>query len=363
MKVVVLGGYGYFGASIARTLAAAGQFEVVVAGRDEARAAAMARSLGAAHAAIDATDPQLAARLGDAGAELVVNTVGPFQKRDHHVARAAIAAGSHYVDLADSRDFVQAVTALDPEARARAVLVVSGASSVPALAAAVVDHYLPDFGALHEIEHGISSSSRVPGAATLAAVLSYCGRPFTQLRDGAWVTTHGGQGLRRHRFERPAMSRWIGDCDVPDLALFPERYPTVRSVRFGAGVELGLVQGSFWLLSWLVRAGLVRDATTLLPLLASGARQVQALGSGRSAMFVTLRGVDPAGAARVRRWELRASGEEGAMIPCMAAVALARKLERGALGVRGAMPCVGLLTLREYLDELQAYKVQAHEID
>lgn len=358
----MLGGYGYFGASIARTLALSGSFDVVVGGRDGSRAEATARSLGASHAVLDATDGGLAGRLAGLRVQLVVNTVGPFQKRDHHVARAAIAAGSHYVDLADSRDFVVAVKALDAEARTRGVLVVSGASSVPALAAAVADRYLGEFATLHEIEHGISSSSRVPGTATLGAVLGYCGRPFTRLRDGEWVTTHGAQGLRRHRFARPPMSRWIGDCDVPDLSLFPERYPTVRSVRFGAGVELVLVQWSFWLLSWLVRARLVRDAAALLPLLAAGARGLQHLGSGRSAMFVILRGVDGAGAAMTRGWELRASGEEGAMIPCMACVALARKLQRGTIATRGAVPCVGLVTLDEYLEELKPYKVQAHEI-
>jgi hypothetical protein len=233
---------------------------------------------------------------------------------------------------------------------------------VPALAAAVVDRYLPEFGALHEIDHGIGSSSRVPGAATLAAVLSYCGRPFTRLQDGAWVTTHGGQALRRHAFAHPRITRWIGDCDVPDLVLFPQRYPGVRSVRFGAGVGLAGVQWAFWLLSWLVRAGLVHDAPALLPLLARGARLLEPLGSGCSAMFVTLRGVDAAGGARERRWELRASDEHGAMIPCMASIAIARKLQRGDLAQAGAVPCVGLVTLSEYLDELKPWKVEAHEV-
>jgi hypothetical protein len=362
MNVVVLGGYGYFGTAIARTLASAGPFHVVVAGRDGARAAATARSMGAAHAAIDATDPRLGERFREAAAALVIDTVGPFQKRDRHVARSSIAAGSHYVDLADARDFVTCVTALDSDARAKGVLVASGASSVPALAAAVVDRYLAEFAELHEIEHGISSSSRVPGGATLAAVLTYCGRPFTRYRDGAWVTTHGGQSMRRHRFADPPMARWIGDCDVPDLALFPARYPAVRSVRFGAGVELAPVQWGFWLLSWLVRYGIVRDAPALRSVLARGARIVQPLGSGRSAMFVTLRGIDAAGRSMQRRWELRASGEEGAMIPCMASVALARKLQRGVLAVRGAMPCVGLLSLDEYLEELEPWRVETHEI-
>jgi len=257
---------------------------------------------------------------------------------------------------------VCAVTALDAEARARGVLVVSGASSVPALTCAVIDRYAGDFGQLAEIEAGISSSSRVPGAATVTAMLCQCGRPFSQWRDGSWGTAHGAQALRRRRFTQPGMSRWIGDTDVPDLALFPQRYPGVRSVRFGAGVELTPVQWSFWLFSWLVRLGLVRDAPRWAPLLMRGARMVQGLGTGRSAMFVALRGTDRSGAAIERGWELLAIGNEGANVPCMAAVALARKLARPEFTVRGATPCVGLLTLEEYLHELEPFDVRAYEV-
>src|SRR5256885_7469806 len=33
----------------------------------------------------------------------------------------------------------------------------------------------------------------------------------------------------------PICKRWLGSCDVPDLELFPQRYPTVRTVSFQAG--------------------------------------------------------------------------------------------------------------------------------
>jgi hypothetical protein len=362
LKTLVLGGYGFFGTIIAATLARSGPFEVTVAGRDGQRAAGAARTLGVHHARLDIAAPGLADDLAALQPGLVIDTVGPFQQRDHAVARAAIAAGAHYVDLADARDYVCAVTALDAEARARGVLVVSGASSVPALTGAVVDRYAGDFGAIREIEAGISSSARVPGAATVTAMLCQCGRPFTQWRDGAWSIAHGAQALRRRRFAQPGMSRWIGDTDVPDLALFPARYPGVRSVRFGAGVELTPVQWSFWLFSWLVRAGLVRDAPGWAPLLMRGATMVQGLGTGRSALFVVVRGTDRSGAPIERGWELLATGNEGANVPCMAAVALARKLARPDFALRGAMPCVGLLTLEEYLHELEPFDVRAHEV-
>jgi hypothetical protein len=35
--------------------------------------------------------------------------------------------------------------------------------------------------------------------------------------------------------------RLFGNCDIPDMTLFPARYPTLRSMRFGAGHELKLL--------------------------------------------------------------------------------------------------------------------------
>ena len=42
----------------------------------------------------------------------------------------------------------------------------------------------------------------------------------------------------------------------------------------------------------------------------------------------------------------------------MAAVAMARKLARGQLAARGAMPCVGLVSLQDYLDELRPWSIR-----
>ena len=42
--------------------------------------------------------------------------------------------------------------------------------------------------------------------------------------------------------------------------------------------------------------------------------------------------------------------------------ALARKLARPEFTVRGATPCVGLLTLEEYLHELEPFDVRAYEV-
>jgi hypothetical protein len=91
----------------------------------------------------------------------VIHTAGPFQGQDYTVARAAIDAGCHYVDLADGRQFVTGIVALDAAAKSRGLTSASGASSVPALSSAVVDHYLPEFKTigLHTDRHQLRRKS------------------------------------------------------------------------------------------------------------------------------------------------------------------------------------------------------------
>lgn len=357
--VVVLGGYGNFGQVIVRRLLATSSMRVWVAGRDLAKAQALVAEVGGEALQLDMQAPDLAERLKATGAQLLISTAGPFQGQDYGVARAAISAGMHYTDLADAREFVCGIGELDEMARAANVLVCSGASSVPGLSGAVIDSLLPRFSQLDSIWHGISGSEKVPGVSTVAGVLDYCGKPLEQWRDSAWSTVHGWQGLARHDFAGAHGARWVAHCDVPDLTLFVQRYPGVRNVRFSAGVGLRATQFGTWALSWLVRVGLLRSAVPLAGFLHRRAQALEVFGDGLSAMFVRLQGQGADGRSLHLCWELLAERNDGPNIPCMAAVALARKLAAGQLLERGARPCLGLVTLDEYLAELDGLAIRS----
>ena len=358
-KVVVLGGYGNFGTVIVNRLCGIAGMQVWIAGRDLAKAERLAAEVGCQAVRLDGNQADLAARLNELGTDLLISTAGPFQGQDYRVAQAAITAGAHYLDLADAREFACGIGELDQAARRADVLVSSGVSSVPALSAAVIDLLLPRFSRLDSIWHGISSSEKTPGVSTLAAVLNYCGKPFRQWRDGQWREVYGWQDLAAHDFPAPLGRRWLGNCDIPDLELFPARYPGVRDVRFSAGVGLRITQFGTWLLSWLVRGGLLRSGVPLAGLLHRGAVLVEPFGDRLSGMFVKLQGQGADGQPLNLCWELIARDNHGPNIPCMAAVALARKLAAGNLEQRGAMPCMGLLSVDEYLAELEGLQIEA----
>jgi len=353
--ILVLGGYGFFGGRICQSLSKDANIRLLIGGRSASRAQEMASSMGldVSHGlAIDAEAPDLSERLSKLGVNTVIHTAGPFQGQDYHVARAAIAAGANYIDLADGRDFVAGISKLDTVARERGVFVTSGASSLPALSSAVVDRYQSRFSRLTAIRHGIGSGARAPGLATMRGVFGYCGKPFLRLDARNWITVHGWLDMRRHRFPAPVGPRFLGACDVPDLVLFPKRYPHVDSVSFHAGFASAPGHLFVWAGSQLVRLGLLASLVPLVGPLHRISQWLESFVSDKGGMFVSMEGEDLDGRAQTLTWHLIAVNNHGPYIPCGASIALARKLAGGTTFPSGAQPCMGVLGVDDYLQAL-----------
>ncbi|MFL6658964.1 MAG: saccharopine dehydrogenase family protein [Massilia sp.] len=358
MKTIVLGGYGNFGARICRALAASPGIELVIAGRDLAKANALAAYCQASAAVIDIQDPHLADVLRSLGAGLVIHTAGPFQEQGYRVAEAVAAAGAHYIDLADGRRFVcDFPAALDQAYKAAGTLAISGASTVPALSAAVVDFLTAGWRSINDIAFCIAPAQTAPrGVATMAAVLSYCGGPIEVWQGGRWVTQFGWAAPQMERFAR-LRPRLASLCDIPDLELFPARYPGVQSVRFCAALEIGLAQRGLAALAWLRRKNIVRHPERLADILNRSADLLDPFGTALGGMVVRVAGIDAHGAAIERAWHIAADDDHGPEIPCMAAILLARRLANGQLNGSGARTSAGQLTLADFEPEFARWKM------
>jgi saccharopine dehydrogenase-like NADP-dependent oxidoreductase len=349
-RILILGAYGTFGTRICRSLVSESTIQLAIAGRDRERATAFAASLGATcePVVIDYQAPDFAATLSSLRSNLVIHTAGAFQAQDYRVASAAIDAGAHYIDLADARAFVAGIGALDERARARGVVVTSGASTLPAVSSAAVERLVAAFSELHRIEINIAPAQVIArGLATMESVLSYCGKPFLELIDGEWRTVRGWLGLRRVRY--PALgTRWAARCDVPDLPLLPKRYPTVRSARFDAALELTAAQFGMAGLAGLTRIGVLSKPERFAALVLRLARLLDRFGSDVGGMQVVVEGVTTTGQRLRRAWYLVAKQGDGPQIPCIPAIVIARKLARGERIELGARPCMGMMTLEEF---------------
>jgi short subunit dehydrogenase-like uncharacterized protein len=204
-KIVLFGATGYTGARIAEAMTRR-DLRPVLAGRDPQRLAGLAERLGGlptAHA--DATDSASVRALLDTG-DVLISTVGPFQRYGEAAVEAAVQAGAIYLDSTGEPPFVRRVFEHHGPAAAR-----SGAALLTAFGSEYVPGTLA--GALALTEGGVATAKVhtgyfITGGAkgrgfskgTLDSVAGVLFEPMYSWRDGGLV-------------DEPAGARYR-DCDV-----------------------------------------------------------------------------------------------------------------------------------------------------
>ena len=355
-RVLLVGGYGNFGTFIAKRLSREPALTLIVAGRSEAKARSLAQLVNAEWAQVDIFS-NLDEQIRKIRPALLIHTSGPFQDQGYDVAEACIRYGVHYLDLADGREFVAKIVRLNWAAKAAGVLVVSGASTVPGLTSAIVTKYADEFESLDIIDFGITTAQQTSrGLATVRAVLGYVGKPFKTLIDGQMRDVYGWQDFCWRKF-RGLGWRPLGNCDVPDLELFPKHFPTLKTIRFRAGLELPLLHLGLWVLTWFVRVGIVPNLRAAAPILLRISRLFDIFGTDDSGFYMELNGRGANGQSKQVLFDLTARAADGLMIPCTPAIVLALGLVEGNISQRGAMPCVGLVNLDDLLRELSGLRI------
>jgi hypothetical protein len=359
-RVIVVGGTGGFGRRLVAGLVATSDLDVVIASRDVARGQAFAATLppGRAEAiALDiaAVTPEL---LRETAAFAVADAAGPFQGADYRLARAAIAAGMHYVDLADARDFVAGFPALDAAAREAGIVALTGASSTPALSHAVLYRLTAGWRQIDRVEIAISPGNQASprGLSVIRAILSYAGKPVRVFVGGDWITRAGwGMTIRR---DMPGLGRrWLSLCETPDLDLVPTRFAPRQAALFRAGLELTALHCGLLIASLPVRARLLRSLLPFARPFRWIAERLRHFGSDRGGMLVEAVGLDAAGEPVHASWSLVAAAGDGPAVPTLAALAVLRAIAAGEAPLPGARACVGVVDLAAIEREFAPYRI------
>ena len=160
-KVVVLGGTGRVGSATAAALVrgANGGVEVTLGGRSRERdAEAKARHRGLANASfveVDVCDKASVTRAIQ-GADLVINTAGPFQRRKSCAAlEAALESGVKYLDVCDDASYGAEAKKLSEKAKAAGVAAITCAGIYPGvsnlMARDIVESMKAEFRATEEL--------------------------------------------------------------------------------------------------------------------------------------------------------------------------------------------------------------------
>lgn len=367
-SVLVLGGYGNFGKRIVENLCSIKNLTVFIAGRSISKAQACIDELqDEATASLNVFIADIYAedfpdKLLDLSPDIVIHTSGPFQGQDYRVPEACIRAGSHYIDLADDRRFVCDIHNLNKLAQKQDVLVVSGASSVPGLSSAVINHYQSKFSVIDSIDIAIAPGNKAErGEATLRGILSYTGHPLKVFRRGRWAKVYGWMSPRSIDFSDLVGRRHLANVDVPDLELFPSLFLVKSRVSFQAGLELVWLHYLMVFMAFLTKIKLVKNWSYFTRLIFQLSERLKVFGSDSGAMRIIIRGEDQQSKSILCEWSLYAHNGIGPYIPTLSAIILARKLLQGAELGRGAKSCCGLFTLDEFMIQAKQLSIYAHE--
>lgn len=326
--LLVLGGTGVVGRRIARLARAHGVAERVLAGSRSAR--------GADAIEVDLSD---AHSLGRAlrGVDAVINAVGPFEYDPRPLVRACAEHGRHYVDIAETERFIEAVRA---EAQGASIAAVSGASTVPGLvtvlAQALASRRTARVRAYLSVGTGNEASTTL-----LASMLAPVGRRMANGRrafDELVRVEHGGLGARVYgRYPSGADGSGIslGRADEASRVPLELYFGCDRALYARALGAAGLVLGRSRALATLA----ARATVPLVPL-------VRALGTGVGVLRVEA--VGALGEA-LDAIEVRAR-REGLDVPALPAVWAASALK----GRTGALRLCDLIEPRDAMARLEA---------
>jgi hypothetical protein len=359
-RVLILGGYGNFGARIAQMLSSEPNIQLIIAGRNKALADQCAEGLGglAEGLRLERDAVNLAAQLKALHLDLLIHCAGPFQKEsDYRVAKACIESRTPYIDISDGRRFVCDFHRLSPAAEAAGISMVSGASSLPGLSSAAIAEIQLELPVIHSIDIAIAPAHRIDrGLATVRAGFESLGHSFPQLQSGYWRESHAGKNLRPINLAHPVGKRWLCDFDVPDLELCPKYFPKMHSARFATGLEPLTLQIGLSACAQLARLQL--PATTArLAQLGHKISDRWPGGTPHGGMIVRATGENAHGESASRSWQVLGLNGDGPWIPAAPAAALARKFLRGEMEEAGARACWQLLSLDEILLELNDHSI------
>jgi hypothetical protein len=126
-------------------------------------------------------------------------------------------------------------------------------------------------------------------------------------------------------------------------------------------MESSLLHLGMWMLSWGIRLGIQINLQQHASFLLKASHWFDRFGTPDGGMHMVLKGIDHAGKPKTVRWFIIAMDGDGPQIPIIPTIVLTKALINNTFNKIGAMPCVGLVSLDDYLAELEAFHVRVIE--
>jgi lysine 6-dehydrogenase len=164
-------------------------------------------------------------------ADVLVNFAGPFYLGSTALARAALTAGIPYLDICDDVEGIRPVLALDADAKAAGVPLITGAGNSPGSSNLMAKRLLelhPDLDGIRVV--WVVRDSDPGGLAPLRHMLHMAVTPCPIWQDGEYVHSKGfvPETARLHQLPQPLGEVTAFDTSHPEPITLPLAFPRLR---------------------------------------------------------------------------------------------------------------------------------------
>ena len=229
-KVLVIGGYGRIGQSVAKDIVSHTDAEVTVTSRKSQPQLNNFKFL-----ALDLSDrQQLTKAIADK--DLVIHCAGPFHYRDGRVLETCIDLGVNYIDVSDHRSFYQKAVKHRERAIAKGVTAILNTGIFPGISNSMVKQGVEQFDKPDKIHLSyVVAGSGGAGLTVMRTTFLGLKNKFSAWIDGKWQEISPYSQREVIEFPPPYGKTGVYWFDVPETYTFADSFPVDTVItKFGS---------------------------------------------------------------------------------------------------------------------------------
>jgi saccharopine dehydrogenase-like NADP-dependent oxidoreductase len=232
-RVLILGGRGRIGSSVAQDLLTHTQVEITITGRTPQMGTGDPR---VQFLVLDLADEEKLKK-AIASTNLVVHCAGPFHYRDANVLRLCIEHGVNYVDVSDHRSYTSKALSYNDAAIAAGVTAIVNTGIFPGISNSMVRQGVEQFDKPEKIHLSyLVSGSGGAGVTVMRTTFLGLQKSFESWINGQWQMVKPYSQRENVDFPPPYGRTGVYWFDMPETFTLPHAFPSVKTVitKFGS---------------------------------------------------------------------------------------------------------------------------------
>jgi saccharopine dehydrogenase-like NADP-dependent oxidoreductase len=231
-RVLVLGGRGRIGSSVAQDIATHTQAKITITGRSPE----MGKGVDFPLLVLDLADVDKL-REAIANSDIVIHCAGPFHYRDANVLKLCIEHGVNYLDVSDHRSFTSKALNYHEQAVAAGVTAIVNTGIFPGISNSMVRQGIEQFHEPEKVHLSyLVAGSGGAGITVMRTTFLGLQHPFQAWIDGQWQLVKPYSDREIVNFPSPYQRSGVYWFDMPETFTIPQVYPNVKTVitKFGS---------------------------------------------------------------------------------------------------------------------------------